>query len=89
MAEETGAAIRIEKLPIGDPTLSDKELIGNESQERMGGLVIKDRDVSLLKQIAERERAPFIKSERLPATYGLHFKGRILEYMQWIYLSRI
>ena len=26
----------LDKLPVGDPTLSAKEIIGNESQERMG-----------------------------------------------------
>ena len=36
LVEEVGGDIDISKLPIGDPTLSDKEIIGNESQERMG-----------------------------------------------------
>jgi len=58
LVEETGAIIEMEKLPVGDPTLSDKEIIGNESQERMG-LVMKKQDVGLMKKIAERERAPF------------------------------
>ena len=57
LVEESGAVIHIDKLPVGDPTLSDKEIIGNESQERMG-LLIKDKDIPLLKKIAERERAP-------------------------------
>ena len=57
LVESTGGKIDMEKLPIGDPTLSDKEIIGNESQERMG-LVIKDKDIELLREIAERERAP-------------------------------
>ena len=43
LLEETGGEIIIGKLPIGDPTLSEKEIIGNESQERMG-LVIKKSD---------------------------------------------
>ena len=58
MVEETGGIIAINKLPLGDPTLSAKEIIGNESQERMG-LVIHKKDADLLKKIAERERAPF------------------------------
>jgi phosphoribosylformylglycinamidine synthase len=58
LVEETGAVIEMEKLPVGDPTLSDKEIIGNESQERMG-LVMKDQDVALMKKVSERERAPF------------------------------
>jgi phosphoribosylformylglycinamidine synthase len=57
LVEENGGSIDIRKLPIGDPTLSAKEIIGNESQERMG-LVIKEKDLHLLEKIAERERAP-------------------------------
>ena len=58
LVEEVGGDIDISKLPIGDPTLSDKEIIGNESQERMG-LVMKKSDTAELRRIAERERAPF------------------------------
>ncbi|MFA7116495.1 MAG: phosphoribosylformylglycinamidine synthase [Bacteroidales bacterium] len=58
LVEEKGGNIDISKLPIGDPTLSAKEIIGNESQERMG-LVMKKADAQELKLIAERERAPF------------------------------
>ncbi|WP_114750881.1 phosphoribosylformylglycinamidine synthase [Pleomorphovibrio marinus] len=58
LVEETGGHIAVEKLPVGDPTLSAKEIIGNESQERMG-LVIDKANLSTLKSIAERERAPF------------------------------
>ena len=57
LLEETGGTIEIDKLPIGDPTLSDKEIISNESQERMG-IAIHEKDVDLLKRISERERAP-------------------------------
>ena len=57
LVELTGGKIDITKLPIGDPTLSAKEVIGNESQERMG-LIIRKKDVPLLRKIAERERAP-------------------------------
>jgi phosphoribosylformylglycinamidine synthase len=42
--EATGGVIDISKLPVGDPTLSARELIGNESQERMG-LVLKKTDI--------------------------------------------
>lgn len=58
LVEEVGGDIDISKLPVGDPTLSDKEIIGNESQERMG-LVMKKSDTEELHRIAERERAPF------------------------------
>ncbi|MFC4097113.1 phosphoribosylformylglycinamidine synthase [Euzebyella saccharophila] len=57
LVEETGGKIDLDKLPVGDPTLSAKEIIGNESQERMG-LVIGKKDADLLQRIAERERSP-------------------------------
>ena len=57
LVEATGGKIDISKLPVGDPTLSAKEIIGNESQERMG-LIMKRIDVDTLRKIAERERAP-------------------------------
>ena len=57
LVEETGGEIIINNLPIGDPTLSDKEIIGNESQERMG-LIISSKDLETLKNICLRERAP-------------------------------
>ncbi|MFZ2907056.1 MAG: phosphoribosylformylglycinamidine synthase [Cyclobacteriaceae bacterium] len=57
LLEETGGTIEIDKLPVGDPTLSAKEIISNESQERMG-LAIHEKDVDLLRKVAERERAP-------------------------------
>ena len=58
LVEDTGGAIEIDALPLGDPTLSAKEIIGNESQERMG-LILAPQDAELLETIAERERAPF------------------------------
>lgn len=57
LVEETGGKIDLDQLPIGDPTLSAKEIIGNESQERMG-LVIGNDDAAVLARIAERERSP-------------------------------
>jgi len=57
LVEETGGLIDLDKLPIGDPTLSAKEIIGNESQERMG-LVIGEKDIEILQKIADRERSP-------------------------------
>jgi len=58
LVEETGGTIHLDKLPVGDPTLSAKEIVGNESQERMG-LVLHEKDVPRLQKISERERAPF------------------------------
>ncbi len=57
LVEETGGKINLDKLPVGDPTLSAKEIIGNESQERMG-LVIGQKDIDTLHRIADRERSP-------------------------------
>ena len=57
LVEDTGGQINLDKLPIGDPTLSAKEIIGNESQERMG-LVISEDHLGLLHKIADRERSP-------------------------------
>ena len=57
LVEATGGHIDMSQLPIGDPTLSAKEIIGNESQERMG-LLMKEEDVARVRRIAERERAP-------------------------------
>jgi phosphoribosylformylglycinamidine synthase len=57
LVESTGGVIYLNRLPVGDPTLSAREIIGNESQERMG-LVLKPEDVDQLVRIAERERAP-------------------------------
>lgn len=57
LVEDTGGLIDLDKLPVGDPTLSAKEIIGNESQERMG-LVISQENINILERVAERERAP-------------------------------
>ncbi len=57
LVEATGGLINLDKLPVGDPTLSAKEIIGNESQERMG-LVIGSENIALLQKIADRERSP-------------------------------
>lgn len=57
LVEATGGLIDLDKLPVGDPTLSAKEIIGNESQERMG-LVIAEKHLETLQKIADRERAP-------------------------------
>jgi phosphoribosylformylglycinamidine synthase len=57
LVEATGGKIDISKLPVGDPTLSAKEIIGNESQERMG-MVVKASDIDSVVNIALRERAP-------------------------------
>ncbi len=57
LVEATGGHIDIDALPVGDKTLSYKEIVGNESQERMG-MVVKPQDIPLVERIAQRERAP-------------------------------
>ena len=57
LVEECGGLIHMDKLPIGDQTLSAKEIIANESQERMG-LLIDEKAIEHVQRIADRERAP-------------------------------
>lgn len=57
LLESEGGKIYLDRLPLGDPTLSVRELLSNESQERMG-LIIAAADLPLVREIAERERAP-------------------------------
>ncbi len=58
LVEETGGKIFVDCLPVGDPTLSSKEIVGNESQERMG-FVTGQENLEWIQRIAERERSPF------------------------------
>ena len=60
LVEATGGVVALDKLPVGDPTLSAREIIGNESQERMG-LIIKEKDLPFLTRVARRERAPIYR----------------------------
>ena len=57
LVEECGGLIHMDKLPVGDSTLSAKEIIANESQERMG-LLIDEKSIEHVQRIADRERAP-------------------------------
>ena len=75
LVEETGGTIYIDALPIGDPTLSDKEIVSNESQERMG-MIMKDEDVTLLSEIAERERTPIYHVGETSEKHELVFEDR-------------
>ncbi len=72
LVETSGAKIDISKLPIGDRTLSYKEILGNESQERMG-LLIKGKDMELLEAISKRERAPFYEVGKTTGDMELKF----------------
>ncbi|NMM50566.1 phosphoribosylformylglycinamidine synthase [Marinigracilibium pacificum] len=75
LVEEKGGEIEVGKLPVGDPTLSEKEIIGNESQERMG-LIMKEKDFETLKKVSERERAPLYKVGEITGDMRLVFKGK-------------
>ena len=75
LVESTGGEISINALPVGDPTLSAKEIIGNESQERMG-LLLKSEDVEKVRKIAERERAPFYETGETTSDMKLVFKEK-------------
>ncbi len=75
LVEETGGKIDLDKLPVGDPTLSAKEIIGNESQERMG-LVIGQKDIDTLERIAERERSPMYKVGDVTGDHRFSFQSK-------------
>ncbi|WP_395046558.1 AIR synthase-related protein, partial [Flavobacterium sp.] len=75
LVEETGGLIDLDKLPIGDPTLSAKEIIGNESQERMG-LVIGQKDIDILQRIADRERSPMYQVGDVTADHRFTFESK-------------
>jgi phosphoribosylformylglycinamidine synthase len=75
LVETTGGRIDVAKLPVGDPTLSEKEIIGNESQERMG-LVIGAKDFDQLKQVADRERAPIYDVGLTTGDHNFTFVGK-------------
>lgn len=75
LVEETGGLIDLDKLPVGDPTLSAKEIIGNESQERMG-LVIGQKDIDLLHKIANRERSPMYQVGDVTADHRFTFESK-------------
>ncbi|MBX9807092.1 MAG: phosphoribosylformylglycinamidine synthase, partial [Flavobacteriaceae bacterium] len=75
LVEDTGGLIDLDKLPVGDPTLSAKEIIGNESQERMG-LVIGQKDIDLLQKIADRERSPMYQVGDVTADHRFTFESK-------------
>ncbi|RXG23691.1 phosphoribosylformylglycinamidine synthase [Leeuwenhoekiella aequorea] len=75
LVEETGGLIDLDKLPVGDPTLSAKEIIGNESQERMG-LVIGAQNAETLKRIADRERSPMYEVGDVTGDHRFTFKSK-------------
>lgn len=75
LVEATGGLIDLDKLPVGDPTLSAKEIIGNESQERMG-LVIGEKDIEILQKISERERSPMYQVGNVTNDHQFTFQSK-------------
>ena len=75
LVEDTGGKIDIDQLPVGDPTLSNKELIGNESQERMG-LVISEKHIDTLQKIADRERSPMYTVGEVTGDHRFVFESK-------------
>ncbi len=75
LVEETGGLINLDKLPVGDPTLSAKEIIGNESQERMG-LVIGEKDLDILQKVADRERSPMYTVGDVTGNHRFTFESK-------------
>ncbi len=75
LVEETGGHIDLDKLPVGDPTLSAKEIIGNESQERMG-LIIGEADLEQLRTVADRERAPMYTVGEVTGDHRFVFQSK-------------
>ena len=75
LVEDTGGKINLDKLPLGDPTLSAKEIIGNESQERMG-LVIAEKHINTLQKIAERERSPMYTVGDVTGNHRFTFESK-------------
>ena len=74
LVEATGGEINIDALPVGDPTLSAKEIIGNESQERMG-MVIDADQIPYVEAIAQRERAPLYVVGETTGDHRFVFNG--------------
>ena len=75
LVEDTGGKIDLDTLPVGDPTLSGKEIIGNESQERMG-LVIAEKNIDTLQKIADRERSPMYTVGEVTGDKRFTFKSK-------------
>lgn len=75
LVEQSGGVIDLDALPVGDPTLSAREIISNESQERMG-LIIRNEDLPMLERISQRERAPVYVAGKTTSDHRLVFHDR-------------
>ena len=88
LMEETGGDINIDKFPIGDPTLSLKEILGNESQERMG-LIVNKKNINLVKKIADRERSPIYVVGKITNNNKFKFYSKKIMKQQLIFQIKI
>lgn len=75
LVEATGGHIDLDALPIGDKTLSAKEIVGNESQERMG-LVVDEEHIDYIRKVADRERSPLYVVGQTTADERFVFKRK-------------
>ncbi|MCL1785984.1 MAG: phosphoribosylformylglycinamidine synthase [Alphaproteobacteria bacterium] len=57
LVEKTGGYIDMSNIPVGDNTMSAREIISNESQERMA-ILVDEKDVPRVLEIAARECCP-------------------------------
>ncbi len=74
LLEELGGRIQIASLPLGDRTLSLREILCNESQERMG-LIVSPEDVETLRAVCERERAPLYIVGVIDGSHAVTFEA--------------
>ena len=75
LLESKGGEVDISSLPVGDKSLSEKEIICNESQERMG-LIVSESARDLLTRIGEREKSPAYFCGTIKGDKKVVFKGK-------------
>lgn len=73
---DAGGVIYLNRLPVGDKTLSQKEIIGNESQERMA-ILIKKNNLGLIEKIAATERCPIYNIGEITSDGRFIFKDEV------------
>lgn len=91
LVEATGGHIDIDALPVGDPTLSSKEIIGNESQERMG-MVVERRTLSGSEPSLNASVLRSTLSAKLPTTIVLCLNRKTVSALstsQWTICSAV
>lgn len=74
LLEEEGGEIYLDNLPLGDKTLTPYEILCNESQERMG-LIVAEKDYSLIEELSKREGAPCYLVGRITGNKKIEVKS--------------